>query len=57
LTLRADDSQIWEALRALHRVGGPGEIEEVTRFTKPPYPDRIRQQAGETLESIRKRRR
>lgn len=52
LTLSADENQLWEALRALYLIGDGGDAGEIAKFTKPPYPERIRRQALETAGRI-----
>ena len=52
--LAADQNHVWEALRALYLVGGPGELEDVERFTRPVagMPERVTQQARLTVQGI-----
>ena len=57
MTLAPSAEQVWEALRALYIVGQPEDIPAVQRYAgpMPTMPDRIRKQAGSTLEAIRER--
>jgi biotin carboxyl carrier protein len=52
--LAADQNHVWEALRALYLVGGPGELEDVERFTRPMagMSEKVAQQARLTMEGI-----
>jgi len=51
------DDQVWEALRALYFVGGPGDLIMIQRYERdsPQISDRVRQQAALTEKAIRKR--
>jgi pyruvate/2-oxoglutarate dehydrogenase complex dihydrolipoamide acyltransferase (E2) component len=55
--LSADQNHVWEALRALYLVGGPGELEDVERFTRPVpgMPEKVTRQARLTVEGIQAR--
>ena len=55
----ADKEHVWEALRALHTIGGRAEIEDVQRYTRgvPGMPERVQQQAILTLQAIETRSR
>lgn len=57
LWLRADASQVWEALRALYLVGQPEDLVEIERQTGASGRDagRIREQAVLTARAIRSR--
>lgn len=57
LFLSPAEEQVWEALRALHLVGQPDDLEEIERFTRGAQgmSDRIQQQAILTSEAIRRR--
>lgn len=57
--LSADQKSVWEALRALYLVGGPEDLEDVQRYTRPipGMPQNIRQQASLTAEAIQSRSR
>ena len=57
--LSADQKNVWEALRALYLVGGPEDLEDVQRYTRPipGMPQNIRQQASLTAEAIQSRSR
>lgn len=57
LTLRSDDGQIWEALRALYLIGRREDLSEIATFTRTPYPEQIRRQAAEATDAIGKRSR
>lgn len=52
--LSPDKEHVWEALRALLRVGRKEDLEEVQRYARgvPGMPDRVRQQAVLTLREI-----
>ncbi len=52
--LSPDKEHVWEALRALLRVGRKEDLEEVRRYARgvPGMPDRVRQQAVLTLQEI-----
>ena len=52
MSLLADETQVWEALRVLYLIGESSDAGVVSPFTGPPYPERIRQQAQNTLEKI-----
>jgi len=56
--ISADKEHVWEALRALHTIGGPAEIEDVQRYTRgvPGMPEKVQQQAILTLRAIESRR-
>jgi hypothetical protein len=51
------DDQVWEALRALYLIGQPSDLSAVQSYERelPNISDRIRQQAVETEQAIRKR--
>jgi biotin carboxyl carrier protein len=55
--LAADQNHVWEALRALYLVGGPGDAEDVERFTRPVpgMPETVVRQARLTLQAIQSR--
>lgn len=57
--LSADQKSVWEALRALYLVGGPEDLEDVRRYTRPisGMPQNIQQQASLTAEAIQARNR
>jgi biotin carboxyl carrier protein len=52
-----DKEHVWEALRALLRVGQKADVESVQRYARgvDGMPDRVRQQASLTLQEIEKR--
>ncbi len=52
-----DKEHVWEALRALLRVGQKAYVESVQRYARgvDGMPDRVRQQASLTLQEIEKR--
>jgi biotin carboxyl carrier protein len=52
-----DKEHVWEALRALLRVGQKTDLEEVQRYARgvAGMPDRVRQQAILTLQEIQRR--
>lgn len=52
-----DKEHAWEALRALLRVGGKQDVDEVRRYARgvDGMPDRVRQQAVLTLQEIQSR--
>jgi acetyl/propionyl-CoA carboxylase alpha subunit len=52
-----DKEHVWEALRALLRVGQKADLEEVQRYARgvAGMPDRVRQQAALTLQEIQRR--
>uniref|UniRef100_Q01VB4 Biotin/lipoyl attachment domain-containing protein n=1 Tax=Solibacter usitatus (strain Ellin6076) TaxID=234267 RepID=Q01VB4_SOLUE len=52
--LAADQNHVWEALRALYLVGGPGDLEDVERFTRPMpgMSEKVVQQARLTMQGI-----
>jgi hypothetical protein len=56
-SLRADDTQVWEALRALYLVGEPEDLPRVEREAAAlaNAPDRVRRQAALTARAIRNR--
>ena len=51
-------THVYEALRALYLVGKPEDVESIRRFLRPAenFPEKVAQQAGLTVEMIRKRR-
>lgn len=55
--LSADNDHAWEALRALHGMGGAEDLEPVSRYVRgwPGMPDRLRQQAELTMSAIKSR--
>ena len=56
--LSPDKEHVWEALRALLRVGQKEDLEEVQRYARgvAGMPDRVRQQATLTMQEIQGRR-
>jgi biotin carboxyl carrier protein len=52
-----DKEHVWEALRALLRVGQKDDLESVQRYARgvDGMPDRVRQQASLTLQEIQRR--
>jgi len=56
-SISADKEHVWEALRALHTIGGPAEIEDVQRYARGVLgmPEKVQQQAALTLQEIRSR--
>ena len=52
-TILSDETQQWEALRALYLIGDPSDLEAVTPLTGPEYPETLRQQAQNTLDRIK----
>jgi multidrug efflux pump subunit AcrA (membrane-fusion protein) len=57
--LSPDKEHVWEALRALLRVGQKEDLEDVRRYARgvAGMPDRVRQQAALTLQEIEGRNR
>lgn len=53
ILMLADDSQVWEALRALYLIGAKEDLELISVFTAARYPEYIRQQAKQTIAQIR----
>jgi len=55
--LSPDKGQVWEALRALYFVGRLDDLSEVERYGREvaDMPDKVKQQAVNTAEAIRKR--
>lgn len=56
--LSADKNHVWEALRALHVVGQPEDIDDVERYLRPidGLPETITRQAMLTAQAIRARK-
>lgn len=56
--LSADKNHVWEALRALHLVGQPPDLEDVERYTHPVpgMPDTVQRQAELTAQAIQGRK-
>ena len=52
-TILSDETQQWEALRALYLIGDPSDLEAVKPLTGPEYPETLRQQAQNTLDRIK----
>lgn len=58
LTLSPGSEHVWEALRALYVVGSAQDSAEIEPFatgTRPDVPEKIQQQAQQTLAEIRRR--
>ncbi|HEU0140473.1 MAG TPA: HEAT repeat domain-containing protein [Bryobacteraceae bacterium] len=57
LFVRADSSEVWEALRGLYFVGSESDLEQIDQYRGelPDMDGRIRQQAALTAEAIRNR--
>ncbi|HEV7475401.1 MAG TPA: HEAT repeat domain-containing protein [Pyrinomonadaceae bacterium] len=57
LTMKPDEQNIWEALRALSVVGEEADVALIERYAKgdEPVSDRIKQQAALTANTIRSR--
>ncbi|MBI2956198.1 MAG: HEAT repeat domain-containing protein [Acidobacteria bacterium] len=55
--LAPEETQVWEALRALYLIGEPEDLPEVERYARGAagMPARIQQQAALTAEAIRRR--
>jgi len=55
--LAPDRKHVWEALRALNKIGEAADLDDVKRYARgvPGMPDRIQRQATETLASIENR--
>jgi hypothetical protein len=55
--LGADEKHVWEALRALHKIGEPADLDDVKRYARgvAGMPDRIHRQAAETMRAIENR--
>lgn len=55
--LSPDETQVWEALRALYVIGEPDDVEEVEAYARgvEGMPPRIQQQARLTADAIRRR--
>ena len=55
--ISVDKEHVWEALRALHTVGGRAELEDVQRYARgvPGMPEKVQQQAALTLQEIESR--
>ncbi len=49
LTILPDENQIWEALRALYLIGSREDLPMISKYTSANYPERIQQQAKETV--------
>ena len=58
VTLSADKNHVWEALRALHVVGQPEDIDDVERYLRPidGMPETVARQAALTAQAIRARK-
>ena len=56
--LSADESHVWEALRALYLVGQPSDLEDVERYVRPVpgMRDTVQRQAAATVEAIQARK-
>lgn len=52
LVLNPDEESVWEALRALALIGGPGDLPQVDRMAQTSSSDRIKQQAALTAKTI-----
>jgi hypothetical protein len=57
MVLAPSTEQAWEALRALFILGQPDDIPSIERYARqvPGMPDRVQQQAVETIKAIRSR--
>ncbi|MCL4854879.1 MAG: HEAT repeat domain-containing protein [Bryobacteraceae bacterium] len=57
LFVRADSSEVWEALRGLYFIGSESDLEQIDQYRGelPDMDGRIRQQAALTAEAIRNR--
>jgi hypothetical protein len=55
--LSVDKEHVWEALRALHTIGGSADVEQVQRYVRgvPGMPEKVQQQAALTLHEIQSR--
>lgn len=51
-TLLSDQTQQWEALRALYLIGEPSDAAAIEPLTRPEYPELLRRQAQNTLDRI-----
>jgi hypothetical protein len=58
VSLSADKNHVWEALRALHVVGQPEDIDDVERYLRPidGLPETVIRQAELTAQAIRARK-
>ena len=58
VALAPDEKHVWEALRALVRIGEPEDLELIKRYARgvPGMPSRIQQQAAETAQAIENRK-
>ena len=55
--LGADEKHVWEALRALNKIGEATDLDDVKRYARgvAGMPDRIHRQAAETMRAIENR--
>ena len=55
--ISVDKEHVWEALRALHTIGGSADVEQVQRYVRgvAGMPEKVQQQAALTLREIQSR--
>jgi biotin carboxyl carrier protein len=57
ISLSADKNHVWEALRALHEIGQPEDLDDIERYLRPieGMPETVARQAALTVQAIRAR--